>query len=241
MRPGFSAACVGLATLLMALTGCGSSGPAAPPFTASDSEVKAECSIGTFVPNQRAWAKLREDSPPRDWGAVETAPGAVQADRSAVRVDIRPRDGLERLTLTGIQFDVSAYTRPVGGVFYKPCGRRPRGPALEADLDSKPVALLRSNVASEKLASVFHLPHDAKRIRFPWTVSLASPFHMYIVVDADHCYCIWDARIDWAAGSRKGVIHVDNGGRRYRVVDSIGTAWEVPAGSTWRPIRRPTE
>jgi hypothetical protein len=229
----------------LAASGCGSSEQASspeppPPFSVTDSEVRTECLTGTYVLDLKAGARALKAAPPRDWHTIENLPKAVPSDRGAVRVDFRAKGGQSKLTLTEVKFHAKRYYRLPGEVFYRPCHRSLRGPSLEADLIATPVSLLRSNAAVDgQVGKLFHIS-DGPAIRFPWTVSLAKPFHLYLVVDGQHCYCVWSATIGWSMGSRKGVIQVDNGGKRYEIVDSIGSEWMVPGqNGNWTAIKRP--
>lgn len=220
-----------LAMALLALwgAGCGStSGTDAPPFSVAESEVRAECMSGTFVPEQ-AGVEIAEAAPPRDWRQIEAAPRAMPAERGAVQVTLRPKQGEpEKVTLTGIEFKVfNLGLRPTGTVFYRPCKRRLAGAAVEADLDGYTHKIL-SSAQSGALRVGFHLPRHSSPIHFPWTVSLTKPLHLYLAAQARDIYADWTARIAWTSGSSHGVIQVDNGGRKYRIVDGQGTGWYRP-------------
>jgi hypothetical protein len=229
-RPGILAVGVVLVAVAAAWIALGSSSgePGSPPFTATDSEVKAECLTGTYVPEMAGW-KLAEEAPPRAWRVVEAAKDAMQGERGAALVTIRGHGDEGDLTLTGIKFDIHHFAlRPVGTVFYRPCERRLRGPAIEADLDGSVGVVDSSAAADGELGVGFHLPRDRRPIRFPWTVSLEKPLRIYLVVDAEHSYADWSARIFWESDSAEGVIRADNGGRKYRVVDGLATSWYKP-------------
>jgi hypothetical protein len=218
--------------------------PAVAPISVTDSQVPAECISGTYVPGTTG-SDLGEGKPPRDWGAVEDAQGAVQADRGAIEIVIRPREGTKRITLTGIDFEPDYRTRPAGGgAFYRPCKRQLVGPAIEADLDPEPVRrfapggpeYIEASSASPDttLGPGLSLAGASKPIRFPWTVSLAKPLHLYLVVRAEDSYCTWSARLSWKSGSERGTIPIDNGGKKYRIVDTTGVLWYKPGpGGRW--------
>jgi hypothetical protein len=232
----------GVATLafILVIVGVGGGGSSPPPIVVSDAEVEADCFNGTFVPGRTGWA-IEGRRPPRNWKAIETAHGAVQADRGAVEVTIRPREGQNEVTLTGIEFKGAYYTRPQGGaVFYRPCGRRLHGAQLEVDLDPAPPQRLSSDsVVDAVLKAPLEVSRSARPIRFPWTVSLAHPLHLYLVVNADDSYCVWSARLSWKDGAREGSVAIDNGGRNYRIVDTIGVGWNEPQGMRWVPTENP--
>jgi hypothetical protein len=224
-------------------------GPEAPPFSVSESEVRAECMTGTFVPSEGGGGEIAERAPPENWRQIEEAPQAMPAERGAVLVTLRPRQAQapQKITLTGFEFQVfNLGLRPIGSIFYRPCKRRLAGPAIETDLDGFEQKINSS--ADGSLRVGFHLPRDAAPIRFPWTVSLAKPLHLYLVVQALDIYCDWTARVSWTSDSSHGVIRVDNGGRRYRIVDGVGTGWEKPTAkgrwsdlqgsSAWIGVRR---
>lgn len=224
-----------LVAVLIWVIGVGANGSNEPPISVSDSEVRAECLNGLFVPEKPA-SDLVEGSPPHNWRAVEDAPGAVQADRGAVEVVIRPREGTKQITLTGIDFKPAYHRRPQGGgVFYRPCKQQIVGPALEVDLDPNPVRrykpsgpeyIIASNASAENAVhSQAHLRSDSPPIRFPWTVSLNKPLRLYLLVRADDSYCVWSASLSWKSGSDHGTIPIDNGGKKYRIVDTIGVPW----------------
>lgn len=211
-----------------------------PPFSASDSEVRTECLIGTYALNEKSGARALKAPPPHDWRVIENLPEAIPADRGAVRVDIRAKGKRKSLTLTKVTFHVARYVRLPGEIFYRPCERSAKGPALEANLYLQPVPIVRSNAdAKGRVGSLLQLSKGPP-IRFPWTVSLAKPFHLFLVVDGEHCYCIWSAAVSWVMGPRSGVIQVDNGGKKYAVLDSVGSIWRVPRkDNSWGTISRP--
>ncbi|HMC50279.1 MAG TPA: hypothetical protein VKH20_06500 [Solirubrobacterales bacterium] len=232
-----------LAALLVALAtaaGCGSSGSySAPPFTTSDEEVRAECLTGTFVPEETG-LDLPQKRPPADWGAVEGEPGAMQAERGAVLVTLHPQGPKSEIRLTGIDFDIENLgLRPIGSVFYKPCKRRLRGAAIEADLDR--VGQLDGSDASFNgtLGKGFFVGKDARPISFPWSFSLKQPRRLYLVVEAYDIWAKWSARIPWESGSSHGVIKIDNGGRKYEIVDGVGSGWYQPLHGKWVSMRVP--
>jgi hypothetical protein len=200
-----------------------------PPFSVTESEVRAECMSGTFVPEEAGF-KLEKKAPPSDWHRIEEAPKAMPAERGAVQVTLRPKQGQPgtEITLTGIKFKVfNLGLRPTGSVFYRPCKRHLVGAAVETDLDG----FTHKTIASAQNGALtvgFHLPHHSSPIRFPWTVSLAKPLNLYLLVQARDIYCDWTALISWTSESSHGVIQVDNGGRKYRIVDGQGTGWSKP-------------
>jgi hypothetical protein len=226
--------------VLVWMAGCGSgnsrSGP--PPFSVTDSEVRAECMTGTFVPEEAGF-EIREKPAPKAWRRIEEAPQAMPAERGAVKVTLRPKEpgAAETVTLTNITFQVFELgIRPIGVVFYKPCARRLAGPAVEASLDQygPPVDQYEGSITASSadpngsLQVGFHLPPHPQPIEFPFTVSLRKPLNLYLAVEALHTYCDWTARISWTSDSSEGVIRVDNDGRKYRIVDGAGSLWEKP-------------
>jgi hypothetical protein len=183
----------------------------------------------TFVPEE-AGVEIAEAAPPSDWRQIEEAPKAMPAERGAVQVTLRPKRGepKKEITLTGVKFKVfNLGLRPTGGVFYRPCKRRLVGAAVETDLDGFTHKIIGS-AQNGALAVGFHLPRHSSPIHFPWTVSLAKPLNLYLLVLARDIYCDWTARISWTSESSHGVIQVDNGGRKYRIVDGQGTGWSKP-------------
>jgi hypothetical protein len=204
------------------------------PFTVSEREVRDECLTATYVP-EAAGFELAERPPPRDWREVEGAKRAMTAERNAVEVAIRPKEGTPTITLTDVHFDVVNHPlRPVGSVFYRPCRKQLVGAAIEADLDGG-VEIVSSSADPEGTLGVgLRLPRSGPPIRFPWTLSLRRPLRLYLVVNTQGTYSDWSARIPWTAGSSEGVIRVDNGGRKYRIVDGVGTGWYKPGrGDQW--------
>jgi hypothetical protein len=206
-----------------------------PPFTANDSQARAECVAGTYISSRAGIdTRLTEGLPPRNWKVIESTPGAIQPDRSAVVVTLRPKRH-EEITLTGIRFEVEQHElRPLGTVFYRPCKEPLVGPAIEADVDQAGEVQGSSAALDGAMGTGLRLPSSAKPIEFPWTVSLDKPFRLYLVVHAEYSYCSWSARIPWSSNSSEGVIHVDNGGRGYRITDSIGIPWDRPMNGKWR-------
>jgi hypothetical protein len=183
----------------------------------------------TFVPEEAGF-KLEERAPPSDWRQVEEAPKAMPAERGAVQVTLRPKQGEreKKITLTGVKFKVlNLGQRPIGSVFYRPCKRRLVGAAVETDLDGLNHKIVGS-AQNGVLEVGFHLPHHSQPIRFPWSISLAKPLDLYLLVLARDIYADWAARISWTSESSHGVIQVDNGGKKYRIVDGQGTGWSKP-------------
>jgi hypothetical protein len=227
-RHRIAAALLAVLALTAAIAGCGSGGEAPPPFSVSDSAVRTECFTGTFLPDVEGVPLVRKGSP-ADWRTVEDEPGAYASARGAAEVVIRPRENQQKLTLTKIDFDVSTGERPIGVVFYRPCKRHVVGPAVVADVDQEPDPIVASSAdPNGSLGIGWHLPKHSEPIHFPWTVDLTKPLHLYLVAKADYCYCVWSARISWKSGDQEGVIHVDNGGKRYRVVEGYGMVWRKP-------------
>jgi hypothetical protein len=209
------------------LSGCGAGDRSSPPFTVTEAQVPAECMTGTFVP-EAAGSRLSGSPPPRSWQLIEDAPKAMDAERGAVLVTLRSQAGEAKVTLTGIRFRVfNLDLRPAGKVFYRPCERRLSGAAFEADLDGYEHKVSAS-AENGTLRVGFHLRRGANPIRFPWTVSLSKPLRLYLVVQARDIYCKWTADISWTSGSRQGMIRVDNGGKKYLMVDGQGTGWNKP-------------
>jgi hypothetical protein len=224
------------AALIVWTTGIAStsSNANAPPFSVAESEVRAECMTGTFVPEQ-AGVEIAAAAPPRDWRRIEEAPKAIPAERGAVLVTLRPKQGQAdtKITLTEVKFRVfDLGLRPAGNVFYRPCRRRLVGAAVETDLDGFDRKI--SSAQNGALTVGFHLPRRSSPIHFPWTVSLAKPLNLYLLVQARDVYADWTALISWTGGSSHGTIQVDNGGRKYRIVDGQGTGWSKPGpGGQW--------
>ena len=223
-----------LALILVWGAGCSSSEQEPPPFTVSESEVRAECLTATFVPEEPG-KELVEEPPPRNWKIVENAPKAMPAERAAIEVTLRPREGAPTITITDVHFDVVKLPlRPIGSIFYRPCKRRLAGAAVEAAFDGF-VRIVSSNSDPGKALGVgFRLPPSGKPIRFPWKISLAEPLHLFLIGDSEDTYADWAARIKWTSGSDQGVIHVDHGGKKYKLVDGKGTSWYKPGpGGQW--------
>lgn len=225
-----------LVALEMAIVGCGSGGEdTAPPFSLSEAEVRAECLTGTFVPEEAGFDLLQK-KPPSNWRAVEGAPRAMQAERGAVLVTLRPRDPGSRITVTGIRFDVDNLgLRPIGTVFYKPCGRRLRGAVIEGDLDRDGRIHKSDSSPAASLGKGFFVAGHAQPIHFPWTISLQRPLRLYLTVEAYDIWAKWSARISWESGSSDGVAKIDNGGRKFEIVDGAGSGWYRPSKGAWKP------
>lgn len=222
------------------LLGCGDSGSASPPFTASDSQVRSECLIGTYLPEEAA-QKTEGRPPPEDWSKVEDAPGALQPDRAVVQVTLRPEQSGEEIVLTGVRFDVVQHSlRPAGTVFHRRCRREVVGPAVEADLDGNTPEIGDSSAAlNGRIGPGLQVP-PARPIRFPWTVSLDKPLRLYLLVHAEHSYASWGARISWESESSEGTIRVDNEGRRYEIADTVALPWLEPGpGGRWVEAQPP--
>jgi len=227
-----------IAALVVWITGIASSSsnPGPPPFSVTESEVRAECMTGTFIPDESSETESAYAAPPSDWRQIEGAPEAMPAERGAVQVTLRPKqvEPGTKITLTGIKFRVfNLGLRPTGGVFYRPCKRHLVGAAVETDLDGFTHKIIGS-AQNGALTVGFHLPRHASPIHFPWTVSLANPLSLYLLVQARDIWADWTALISWTSGSSHGVIQVNNGGKKYRIVDGQGTAWFKPGpGGQW--------
>lgn len=205
-----------------------------PPFTATDAQAKVECLTGTYVPSLPAGEKLAESPVPKDWSTVEDAKRSMQPDRSVVQVTLTPEHPGEEVTLEGIHFEVVPKPlRPLGTVFFRPCKRKIVGPAVEADLGQNGHIDASNADLNGTLGTGLRLPDSAEPIRFPWTVRLDKPLHLYLIVHSESFYGIWGARIPWSSDSSEGVIHIDNGGKRYRQSDTIGLIWDRPVNGHW--------
>lgn len=235
---------VGVAVLVAVLIwviGVGADGSGEPPFTATDSQVKTECLTGTYVPSEPAGLKLEEEPVPRSMEGIENAPGAIQPDRSAVEVTLRPKEPGEEVTLEGFHLDVTPRPlRPLGVTFFRPCERKVVGPAIEVDLDTYGSVQASSADLEGTMGTGLQLPDSAEPIKYPWTITLDKPITLYVVAHGEHCYCVWSARIPWSSGSSDGVIHVDNGGKRYVETDTVGTFWDRPVNGRWVRGAAPT-
>jgi hypothetical protein len=166
---------------------------------------------------------------PGDWSRIEDAPGALLPDRAAVELTLRPKEGSEKITLKGIRLEVDQHAlRPLGIVFYRPCKRRLTGPAIEVDLAGAGEVTSSSAAFDETIGPGLRLSPSAPPIDFPWTIELSKPLRLYFVAHTESCYCTWSVRIPWEGESSHGVIHVDNGGRRYTMTDSVGVGWYRP-------------
>jgi hypothetical protein len=219
------------------IAGIGSVTRSRPPFLVKVSSPKADCLEGTYLPSRVSGWEVNEDGVPQDWSRIENAPGAMQSGRAAVEVTISPKQAGEEITLRGIEFDVTKIeTRPLGITFYRPCRRRVRGAAIEASLDLDPHVVASNAALDGVLLPGPHLPAHKKPIRFPWTLELDRPLHLYVVVHSESTFCAWSARIPWQSGSSQGVIRVDDGGRRYRLNHMLVTWWQRPGpgGEWWR-------
>lgn len=213
--------------------GCGDSESDPPPFTASYSQVRAECLMGTYLPEE-VGSRVAQRPAPRDWSRIEGAPGAFQPDRALVQVTLRPRRPDAEITLTGISFDVVHHSlRPSGIVFDRPCRREVTGPAIEADLDGAPTLGDSSAALDGRIGPGLQVP-QSRPISFPWTISLQKPLRLYLLVHAEHSYTSWGARIGWKSDSGEGTIRVDDGGRKFRITDTVAIRWLRPgAGERW--------
>lgn len=115
--------------------------------------------------------------------------------------------------------------------------------STSSNANSSPFSVTESEVRAECMSGTFvpeqagveiaeavppRLPRHFPPIRFPWTVSLTKPLNLYLAVQARDIYCDWTARISWTSESSHGVIQVDNGGKKFRIVDGQGTGWSKP-------------
>jgi len=222
------------------IAGCGDEASAPPPFTASDTQVRAECLFGSYLPEQ-VGLQMAARPVPRDWGAIEDAPGTLQPDRAAAVLTIRPRQPGERLVLTGVRPHVERHPlRPSGTVFYRPCKRRLRGAAIEADVDGFGLVQASSSDPDGVIGTGLKLPRNARPIKFPWTIRLDRPTKIYFIAHSEHSFCTWSFRVSWHTDSSEGTIRVDNGGRGYTMTDTIGVDWNVPGPHRrWNQVLAP--
>jgi hypothetical protein len=144
-------------------------------------------------------------------------------------------ESARKITLTGIDFEVSHRERPVGAIFREPCGGPIVGRALEVDLDASPPRIVESSAETNGLlgsrtASGRPL---TRQIRFPWTVSLTDPLLLYVIGTTKACYCEWRAEIPWASGSERGSIQIDDQGQAYRVASGDGLRSYTSTGTRW--------
>jgi len=220
------------AVAAIALIGCAGGQETAPaPFATSDSEVRAECLSGTYLPEQ-VGQRVSERPPPQDWRRIEDAPRTLQTDRAGVALTLRPRRPGERVVLTDVRVDVEHLPlRPLGVVFFRPCERQLNGPAIEADVDGSGQVVATSAALDGAIAPGLRLPEDARPIEFPWTIELDRPLRIYFIARAEHCFCRWSIDIPWRSEGGEGTIRIDNGGRGYTMTDSIGIAWNRPGRS----------
>lgn len=204
----------------------GEDGREVSPIAVDVAEVKAECLNGTFLPGRRA-LKLPKESPPGDWRQIEDTPGAMAANRAAVEITITPREGVRRIVLTRIEFKRTSLVHPpVASVFYRPCKRSLIGPAIYVNLDDSPLKALAPS--DNAIGPGLRLRKPLKPVRFPWTLSLDRPVHLYVVVAPGVSYYKWSARLSWASGGRRGVIPITDHGKSFRITDSLGLSWWAP-------------
>jgi hypothetical protein len=241
VRRGLLLAGVGLAASVAAaglIAGSNSDEPAAP-FQVRISQPKADCFQGTYLPSWRSGLKVKEEGPPRDWSRIENAAGAMQPSPAAVEVTIRPRQKGEAITLKGISFEVETFSRPLGIAFYRPCKPDVHGAAIEARLDPQPHVIASNADLRGTLRSGPRLPARGHQIHLPWTLSLERPLHLYVLVWSEDGNYLWSARIPWESRSSEGVIHVDDGGRKYRLSQRLITWWERPVDGEWLRTQSP--
>jgi hypothetical protein len=227
--------------------------PATPaekaPIKIAALEVPSDCFNGTFVPGQNGLKVAKRESPPGNWRQIESQPGAVPADRAAIKMTIEPRDGQREITITGVSIKRKNGLRPPGqgAVLYHPCSRKLEGTALEFDLDQNPRLLASQASRDAAVDAPLGLRRPAaespsRPIRFPWTLSLAHPAHLFLIVNADLYYCTWRARVHWRTKSARGTIPVDDGGKPYRVTDTLGVHWYMPGpDGQWIDARNPAK
>lgn len=184
------------------------------PISYSVEEQSVACFSGTYFPAADVQQVLRSISP-LDWERLEHEADAAPVDRDLIQVAIQG-ESERKVTLTGIEFDVSRSTRPDGAAFYRPCGGPTSGRVIEVDLDATPPRITESS------AEVDGMLGSSRPIRFPWTVSMTDPLLLEIIGTTMHCYCTWTAKIPWVSGSKQGVISIDDEGKGFTVVNSSG-------------------
>lgn len=199
-------------------------------------EMGSECGVSTYLPTDEALETI-DRAPPyelEEWARFRHQPGAAFAGRDLVRVSIQG-ESARKITLTGIEFEVSRRERSDGMTFSAACGDALRGRGLQVDLDSDPPKILSSSKTTEGIVTAAPSESvDTFPISFPWTVSVTDPLLLYVLATSRSCDCIWKARIPWVSGSKKGSIQIDNGGDGYRVVGSDGLAGYTSTGTDWQ-------
>jgi hypothetical protein len=199
-------------------------------------ELGDECGVATYLPTAKALRTVK-GAPPyelEEWAQFRHQPGAAYAGSDLVRVSIQG-ESERKITLTGIDFEVSRRNRSDGMTFSAACGDALRGRGLHVDLDADPPQILTSSETTEGIVTA--APSESvgtSPISFPWTVSLTDPLLLYVLATSRSCDCTWTARIPWVSGSKKGSIKIDNGGDGYRVVGSDGLAGYSSTGTNWR-------
>lgn len=180
-----------------------------------------ECFGPLYLPSSRARQVLKS-SVPEDWSLLESAPGAAPAEHDLIQVAIQG-ESERKVTLTGIDFQVTRSPRPKGITVSRPCGGPIVGRAMIVDLDHEPPEITASS--AEIGGMVGSYPNGqalSEPIRFPWTVSVTDPLLLEIIATTEHCYCTWTAEIPWVSGSKQGVISVGSEGHGFTVVDTKG-------------------
>lgn len=204
-----------------------------PVVSYSADEQLSECGTGLFVAGDRATSLASgKVASTQDWQAFQRSNNAVLDDPGVVEVSIQGESS-RTITLTGISFTVERRPRPAGATFANPCGDSIIGRQVVADLDRRPVAVIRSSEAPDGIAGGSDGEgRRVKPIRFPWTVSITDPLLLQIVATTKRCYCVWRAEIPWRSGGKSGVIQINNKGRGYVVVGHAGGNHFVRAPSS---------
>jgi len=191
-----------------------------PAVSYSADEQLNECGTSLFVAGDRATSGTVASA--QGWQAFQRSNNAVLDGAGVVEVSIQGESS-RTITLTGISFTVERRPRPAGATFTNPCGGSIIGRQVVADLDRRPVAVIRSSEAPDGIAGGSDGEgRRVKPIRFPWTVSITDPLLLQIVATTKRCYCVWRAEIPWRSGGKSGVIQINNKGRGYVVVGNAG-------------------
>jgi hypothetical protein len=201
-------------------------------------ELKGECGTVTYLPKGAATETLRGPPPYEldEWDAFQAQPAAASADDSVIQVSIQG-ESARTITLTGIRFSAARQRRQRGATFGAACGDPLVGRGMLVDVETDPPQIVSSSDELEGHIEAGVNETPTSPITFPWTVSVTDPLLLRVAATARACDCRWKAEIPWVSGAEKGTIHVDDGGRGFRVVGGEGLPGYVPGGGEWARLR----
>ncbi|MFF0225476.1 helix-turn-helix domain-containing protein [Streptomyces sp. NPDC004629] len=158
-----------------------------------------------------------EQDAPR-WAA---AYGAVSSDAQRIALTVQGT-GADTVVLEALHVRVVAKGAPLAWNDYSMgvgCGGGVGTKSFDIDLDNGSPTVTVKNGQRD----------------FPYKVSESDPEVFYVTARTEAHDVRWDLTLDWSSGSRRGTIHIDNGGTPFRTSADVGRpGYDYPlGGSDW--------